>query len=461
MAAKEAAKFPDPDRGLDQFLTKLPSDVLAPPKLSVETQEINLGVLQLGDEGRQFDLRLENQGMRLLYGSVTCTDGLWLTLRRRPRRLGKALPVRPRSGVAGARGRRQVAGRQQAAGSPSVDRLQRRRAPRWWSGRKCRSRRSRPACSAGRKVRGRWPRRPRPTRRRRPPCSSAATWRRGTSPTAGPIPVQGPAASGLAAVQQFFEALGLTPAPKVAISVKSIALSGNPGEPLRYIIEVKTEEKKPIYAHGTSNQPWLEVGRPKINGRVAAVPLSVPSVPNKPGQQTHRQRHGAVQRQPALRRAGHARRGRRRRRPGLRRAGTGPGTGRRLRLRRAGGGNGRGHRRRADRPTASPVATGPARPAVPPQIQTAPAARAGRATVLASKPAWVHALPAALLALALLIVVIADLVLRPGATGGEAPRTTTAPESSPRTRTPGRTTSRTPTRSWASSSATTSGSASR
>ena len=28
MAAKEAAKFPDHDRGLDQFLTKLPADVL-------------------------------------------------------------------------------------------------------------------------------------------------------------------------------------------------------------------------------------------------------------------------------------------------------------------------------------------------------------------------------------------------------------------------------------------------
>ena len=100
MAAKEAAKFPDRDRGLDQFLSKLPSDVLDAPRLAVETQEINLGVLPVGDEGREFELHLENQGMRLLYGSVTCTDGLWLTLRRRPRRDGKALPVRPRSGAA-------------------------------------------------------------------------------------------------------------------------------------------------------------------------------------------------------------------------------------------------------------------------------------------------------------------------------------------------------------------------
>lgn len=63
MAAKEAAKFPDHDRGLDQFLTKLPADVIDAPRLVVETQEINLGILHPGDEGRQFELRLENQGM--------------------------------------------------------------------------------------------------------------------------------------------------------------------------------------------------------------------------------------------------------------------------------------------------------------------------------------------------------------------------------------------------------------
>src|SRR5579883_893398 len=45
MAAREAAKFPDPDRGLDQLLSKLPSEVLASPVLKVDPLEINLGVL--------------------------------------------------------------------------------------------------------------------------------------------------------------------------------------------------------------------------------------------------------------------------------------------------------------------------------------------------------------------------------------------------------------------------------
>ena len=90
MAAKEASKFPDHDRGLDQFLGKLPSDVLDAPKLGLETQEINLGVISVGASGRDFELHLENQGMRLLYGSVACTDGLLAHPRRRPRARAKS-----------------------------------------------------------------------------------------------------------------------------------------------------------------------------------------------------------------------------------------------------------------------------------------------------------------------------------------------------------------------------------
>jgi hypothetical protein len=97
-------------------------------------------------------------------------------------------------------------------------------------------------------------------------------------------PVQGPASSGLGAVQQFFEALGLTPPPKVDISERSVALSGNPGDLLRHALEVKAQEKRPVYAHATSNQPWLEVGRAKLNGRTATIPLIVSAVPHREGE---------------------------------------------------------------------------------------------------------------------------------------------------------------------------------
>src|SRR5258707_12993995 len=95
---------------------------------------------------------------------------------------------------------------------------------------------------------------------------------------------QGPSSSGLGAVQQFFEALGLTPPPKVDISERSVALRGDPGQPLRHALEVKAKEKRPVYAHAVSNQPWLEVGRAKLNGRTAPIPLVVPSVPDRQGE---------------------------------------------------------------------------------------------------------------------------------------------------------------------------------
>src|SRR5262249_17994053 len=79
MAAREAMRFPDRDRGLDQLLAKFPSNTLEPPKLKVDPADVNLGVLKMGQD-RRFDLHLENRGMRLLYGSVSCGDNVWLAL---------------------------------------------------------------------------------------------------------------------------------------------------------------------------------------------------------------------------------------------------------------------------------------------------------------------------------------------------------------------------------------------
>src|SRR5437660_7561479 len=63
LAAREAARFPDQDRGLDQLLAKLPSHVLEAPKLKVEPSEMNLGVIKVGTD-RKLELHLANQGMR-------------------------------------------------------------------------------------------------------------------------------------------------------------------------------------------------------------------------------------------------------------------------------------------------------------------------------------------------------------------------------------------------------------
>ncbi|HVS39286.1 MAG TPA: hypothetical protein VMS17_27260 [Gemmataceae bacterium] len=413
VAAKEASKFPDHDRGLDQFLGNLPADVLDPPQLAVETQEVNLGILCVGGAGREFHLRLENKGMRLLHGAVTCSDGVWLSFGDGPAAAEKhfqfrheyVLPVRV------------VADRLRAGSKPLEAHLNldanggaltvtiRAQAPvtPFPNGVLA-------GATSPRKI---------AEKAKAQPKQAALLFESGEvagwyKTNGWTYPVQGPPASGLAAVQQFFEALGLTPAPKVNINVRSIQLSGAPGVPLNRSIEVKTEEKKPIYAHGVSNQPWLQVGRAQISGRLVTVPVSVPAVPNYPGQSLV----GSVTVQS--------------------------------------NGNQRfvvpvtlqveGNVFNFDEPAPvlapepepeiieivetvdaapavsmksapSPAATAPARPLSSPQIQTVapPAPPAPRGYSRYRKPAmpfWVHLIPAGALALALLLVVIGDLVGR-------------------------------------------------
>src|SRR5262249_61202062 len=93
-------------------------------------------------------------------------------------------------------------------------------------------------------------------------------------------PVQGPSASGIGAVQQFFEALGLAKAPRVEINKQAIQLGGSVGERLQQTLEVKTHEKRPVFAHAVSNQPWVEVTT-QASGTTARVNLVI-TVPDRP-----------------------------------------------------------------------------------------------------------------------------------------------------------------------------------
>ncbi len=283
LAAREAGRYPDRDRGLDQLLAKLPSHVLPAPRVRVEPMEVNLGVVPLGQD-RKFDLHLENQGMRLVYGSVTCDDGCdWLELGEQGGAPQKLFQFGGEQSVAvRVRGKRLRAGNKPLEGrllvesnGGNVSVLVRAEVP------------VKPfpnGALAGAKS----PRQVAEKAKARPKEASAlfesgavARWYKENGWS---YPVQGPSASGLGAVQQFFEALGLTPPPKVEISEKAVYLQGNPGALLRHSLEVRTQERRPVYAHGVSSAPWLEVGRPRLNGRTATIPLAVPSVPAKVGQ---------------------------------------------------------------------------------------------------------------------------------------------------------------------------------
>src|SRR5437660_7081631 len=242
LAAREAARNPDRDRGLDQFLGKLPSEVIRGPKLAMEPTEVNLGHLS-NRANRQFELHLYNQGMRLLYGSVTCDTGVWLALGDAPGSPRKVfqfsnelvIPVQVRGQYLQASSK-PLEGRlliESNGGRGSV--LVRAEVP------------AQPF-PAGVLAGARSPRQTAEKGRAQPKAAAAlfqngaaAEWYKKNGWT---YPVQVPVASGVAAVQQFFEALGLTPAPRVEITPPSISLYGQPGDPARFTLQVKTQEKR-------------------------------------------------------------------------------------------------------------------------------------------------------------------------------------------------------------------------
>jgi hypothetical protein len=74
-AAHAAARATNPERGLDDFLGRLPVP-LTPARLRVEPALLDLGTVRVGED-RCAELTLHNTGMRLLYGSAECTPPGW------------------------------------------------------------------------------------------------------------------------------------------------------------------------------------------------------------------------------------------------------------------------------------------------------------------------------------------------------------------------------------------------
>jgi hypothetical protein len=280
-AAREAARAPDRERGLDDFLGKLPGDTLRPARLRVEPGELDLGTVRVGDD-RRLLVRLCNDGDRLLNGTASRGDTDWLALGDHPGVASKlfqinreaamvvhvrgrslraspkaqvaaitfesnggtvavqvrvTVPVRPfpEGVLAGATTPRQLAEKAKAAPKEAAVLIQNGAVARWYE-------------SNG--------------------------WK---------YPVRGPTAAGLGAVQQLFEALGLVTPPKVEIATRALDFQGGPGERLEQEVTVFTEEKRAVVAYATCDQQWLQVGRTRFNGRTASIPLIVPAVPDEPG----------------------------------------------------------------------------------------------------------------------------------------------------------------------------------
>ncbi|MGL4553329.1 MAG: hypothetical protein ACRC33_19355 [Gemmataceae bacterium] len=280
LAAKEASRYPDPDRGLDQFLTALPTTVLAEPRLRVDPTDVSLGQLD-ADRPRSFTLELDNQGKRLLYGKVT-SAAVWLTLgdaevsekafhfTDEDRVVVNVRADRVRAGGRAVEGKLVVSSN---AGVVTVT-VRAERPVKAFSGGSLTGAKS-PRQIAEKAMAG---------AKEVAPFFESGEVERWYQANGWVYPVKVPAASGLAAIQQFFEALGLTKPPAVEIDRERIDVTAAPGESVELSVTVSTPEKRPVFAHATSNVPWLEVSRAKLSGKVATVPMTVARVPDRPGE---------------------------------------------------------------------------------------------------------------------------------------------------------------------------------
>jgi hypothetical protein len=280
LAARRAAEASDADRALDALLAQLPGERL-PGVLAVAPREINFGRVKRSDS-RSFMIHIENVGMGLLSGNAQ-SEVPWLALGDAAgagskvfqcrheldvavQLVGKALRAHPKpqeGRIAVTAGNITCAvvvrvevllqpfpdGVLAGATTPRQVAEKARTAPR----------------EAGRLFES----------------GAVARWYESNG---WDYPVEGKAASGMAAVQQFFEALGLTRPPRVVIGQNSVELAGAPGGNVEAFVFVESLENRPIYAHVSSETPWIQIGKARSQGNTVRVHLRVPSVPPLPGQ---------------------------------------------------------------------------------------------------------------------------------------------------------------------------------
>jgi hypothetical protein len=132
-------------------------------------------------------------------------------------------------------------------------------------------------------------------------------------------PVPGAPARGVAAVQQFFEHMGLSKPPKITIVEPVLHFDCDPVEPTGGQLTIRTDARKWVYAEVTSDSPWLRVATPQVSGPQQAVAAFVIDPDQVPDGETHEGKltiTGNAGQALAARVTATVRRPRKRRRPG-------------------------------------------------------------------------------------------------------------------------------------------------
>lgn len=264
----EAMAQADPDIGLSNFLSSLPATRAQGPRLDLSPRRLMLGSLQAG-ETRQVQVTINNQGQGMLHGTLSVVEGgEWLRLGgsnngqcalktqgeqnvllqvdtrglAAAQTYGGKLQVITNGGVVevpvrldltaqpftrppfqGVRTPRELAEKMKAQPKAAVPLLETGEVARWFT---------------------------------------ANSWH---------YPVGGAPAKGVAGVQQFFEALGLSRPPVLQLSQTEVHCTLNHPEGVQGQLTLLTAAKKWVYANVTSDVAWLQVLTSQVTGPRQAV----------------------------------------------------------------------------------------------------------------------------------------------------------------------------------------------
>lgn len=265
VAADRAAAQSDLDLGLDQLLAQFPVSEEQRPKLDLAPRRLHLPGLHAG-ESREFTLTIVNQGARLLHGELRIDGDAWIRPAGASQQGSTVLPIK-------AGKKQQFSFEINTAGLPAGQRYAGKLTLVTSGG----------AAEVPISVDVV------PIPFAQPPLLGAATPRELAagmkeipkqvypllengvirdwfSKNGWQYPVTGPATRGIAAVQQFFEALGLSKPPPLEITPQRIELTTASVPQPRVEIALASPVKKWLFARVSANKPWVVVPEQEPTG---------------------------------------------------------------------------------------------------------------------------------------------------------------------------------------------------
>ena len=253
----------DGDLALDAFLQRLPAQAPPKPELELQPRKLLLGTLAVG-ESQQVALVVQNIGKGVLHGTLTVVEGgTWFRVAGQD---GPSVPiktVREQAVQFGVDVRGQPAPIKCAAHLNIITNGGVVEVPVRLD--------VLPQPFTHAPYQGATNPRDLAVRLRNLPKPAVALFADGTiqrwfETNGWGYPVVGPTAPGLAAVQQFFEGLGLAKPPHIVLDEPEAFFACEKGELVSGRAGLSTSDRKWLHAQATAGAPWLRVTTPHVSG---------------------------------------------------------------------------------------------------------------------------------------------------------------------------------------------------